>query len=170
MKKQLLLIAALLVGSQVLAKPVQDRMIEFHNLKDTQKIEWMDFMKDTMNQKINTMKQIHTDWKDFHNMWIKKIMAMTDCSENAKESLFNEKLNAAIDLYKKHMTLWKEFAKSHREKAEALCKKHQEAFDKFEGKETKELKKELTAKQRELETIQEETEPTSPAAAHQPLR
>lgn len=154
MNKQLLLLITLVAGSQLLAKTAEERLIEFHALKDNEKTAWMNFMKDTMDQKMNIMRQIHQDWSKFHTDWIKKFGANADCSPEGKEQLFNEKLNGAIELHKKHMTMWEDFAKSHHEKATKLCDENKKEFDKFEGKEEKHLKKELKETKQQLEATQ----------------
>ena len=129
MNKQLLLLITLMAGSQLLAKTTEDRLIDFHTMKDDQKIAWMNFMKDSMDQKINIMQKIHEDWRNFHTAWIKKFWDESDCSKEAKEKLFTEKLDGAIKLHREHMKMWEDFAKTHHEKATRLCKDNKTAFD-----------------------------------------
>lgn len=158
MNKQLLVLITLMAGSQLLAKTAEDRLIEFHAMKSNQKTAWMNFMKDTMDQKMNIMRQIHQDWSKFHTDWIKKFGTNTDWSPAGKEKLFNEKLSDAIELHKKHMTMWKDFAKSHHEKATKLCDENKKAFETFEGKEAKEVKGELKRTKEKLQKTMDNEE------------
>ncbi len=141
MNKQLLLLITLVAGSQLLAKTAEERLIEFHTLKDNQKIAWMNFIKESMEQKMDTMRKIHEDWRDFHTTWIKKFWDESDCSKEAKEKLFTEKLDSAIKLHKEHMKMWEEFAKSHHEKATKLCDTNKAAFEKEFGEKKVETEK-----------------------------
>jgi protein subunit release factor A len=165
MKKLLLIIAALFAGSKMLAKPATERLMEFHTMKADQKIAWIILMKEGESQKANIMRAVIQDWRDFHNKWLKMIEENKDWSEQAREKLFNDKLSQAIELHKKHMAMWEDFAKTQREKNDALCKKHKEDLAKFEQKEAKEVKMELKETQQELEEATAPAAPGAPAAA-----
>lgn len=132
MKKQLFILAALLVGSQVLAESAGDRLIDFHNLVAQQKSEWAHFMKEKHDHRTTLLTEQHKGWSDFHNKQIKLFMANKDWSEAGREKLLSDKLNGAIELHKKHMHAWEEHAKNKHEQGKELCSKHKAELSKFE--------------------------------------
>lgn len=132
MKKLLLLSAAMLVGSQVLAKPAADRLKDFNTMIARQKAGWMDFMKSERDYKTEMKETQRNAMTKFHNEQIDRFMKADLSSQEKKEKFLEQKLDDALKLHKEHMESWEKYSKTHKNKAADLCKKHQEEFNKLE--------------------------------------
>lgn len=137
-----------------------EKLIEFNKLAAQQKADWLNYMADAATNKVALINKEHQEWSDFHIQQLNKLNGLIDWSVEAKEAFFKEKLEAAIKLYKEHISAWEQFAKNEQDTAKKLCDKHKADFAaKFEPKKAQKQEKSITKEYAEIK----ETTPSEAA-------
>ncbi|MDZ4127441.1 MAG: hypothetical protein U1E02_25245 [Hydrogenophaga sp.] len=161
MKKQILLIATLLVGSQLCAETTAEKLIAFKEMKSAHRTDWMNFKQEMMKQRMDLRKKRCDEWMQMHKKHLQAFLAIQDASPATKEKLLADKLHDAVALYTKQKADKKERTDALRDKRKELCDKHAKDLAEFENtiKDTNDNKKEPKPA---LQVVPEE-ERTAPA-------
>jgi hypothetical protein len=127
MKTQLFVVLGLaLVGAVTLqATSSAEDFIKFKDMELHHKLDWFDHMKRLHDTKFDLLKGQVKDWVAYSTQNTRDWQNNTDCSEENKEEIFNNHLNQAIALHKKHNGQWKQHCQRLHEEALDLQRKHE---------------------------------------------
>lgn len=138
-------------------KNAYKKLTDFKTAESKHKEDWLNFIKKQHDKKIDLVISQMKDWVALSNKNIEHLGSKESITKDELNTLFSDKLDAAIKLQKQHTEQWKKLMKDAEQQAKELSEKNDKELMNFEKglRPEPEVKKAEKGQEKAQENIEE---------------